>query len=139
MNSLSELQVYHLNFEITENDTPLYYLATPISTKNPTELWGRYEDGARVLARLITGGYQAFCPITHWLTAGTQWQLPRTWSFWRPVSYKMLSICDALLVLKLEGWKQSEGVQAEIAKAKQLGLPIFYLPHSGDIKLAIRG
>jgi hypothetical protein len=34
----------------------------------------------------------------------------------------MLRRCDALAVLRLPGWEQSVGVQAELALARELGL-----------------
>lgn len=36
----------------------------------------------------------------------------------------MLQRCDALIILTLEGWRASQGVQAEIYFAEQLQLPI---------------
>ena len=36
----------------------------------------------------------------------------------------MLQRCDELIVLTLTGWETSRGVQAEIAFAKEINLPI---------------
>ena len=35
--------------------------------------------------------------------------------------------CDRLVVLMLDGWKQSRGVHAEIAIARRLGLPVTFM------------
>lgn len=39
----------------------------------------------------------------------------------------MMAACDELVVLLLPGWRESEGVQAEIDLALELDLPIRYL------------
>jgi uncharacterized protein DUF1937 len=40
---------------------------------------------------------------------------------------KQLACCDEVVVLRLEGWKESTGVQAEIAEAGALGKPLRFL------------
>jgi hypothetical protein len=54
--------------------------------------------------------------------------LPTDWAFWQRFDEEHLKRSDELLVLQIEGWRESEGVQAEIALAAALGVPIDYVP-----------
>jgi hypothetical protein len=49
------------------------------------------------------------------------------WENWRKFDLEMLSRCDRVIVLKLPGWESSRGVAEEIARAKELGLPIEWM------------
>jgi Domain of unknown function (DUF1937) len=51
--------------------------------------------------------------------------------FWQQHDMAFLSVCDEVMVLKLDGWAQSVGVQAEIAAAKALGKPVSFLDVAG--------
>ena len=57
-------------------------------------------------------------------------------AYWRTHGLKMLSGCDALLVLQIQGWEESVGVQAEIEHAMSEGKPIYQCENKvvfGDI------
>jgi uncharacterized protein DUF1937 len=43
------------------------------------------------------------------------------WRIWRRVDRWFLQACEQVVVLTLPGWQTSEGVQAEIALAAELG------------------
>jgi hypothetical protein len=47
----------------------------------------------------------------------------------------MLQRCDELAVLKLPGWRESTGVTAEIAIAREFGLPVRFI-EPGEPKTA---
>ena len=47
--------------------------------------------------------------------------LPGEWSFWQPLAREYLRRCDELVVLRIEGWEESEGVRAEIEFVAALG------------------
>jgi len=115
---------------------PLYYLASPISTKDPLLLWGRYEAASRALARLITAGHLCYSPMTHWMSAVATWHLPMNWAFWEPISRNFHQRCDAMIVLQLPGWEESKGVQTEISWGLASNMSIFTVPASGDPELA---
>jgi hypothetical protein len=53
------------------------------------------------------------------------WQ--SVWSFWEQYDRKFLERCDEVVVLMLDGWEESVGVQAEIRIAGELGKPVRYL------------
>ena len=42
----------------------------------------------------------------------------------------MLRACGRLAVLMQDGWKESVGVQSEIAIAREMGLPVEFIEHN---------
>jgi hypothetical protein len=67
-----------------------------------------------------------FSPIvpSHPLVA---YGLPTDGSFWQRVDAEHLRRCDEAVVLMLDGWGSSDGVQVEIRLAQELGKPLRYI------------
>jgi len=86
----------------------------------------RFEAACRATAELIRQGRSVFAPIpyTHNLC---RYDLPLDWQFWQRHDLAFLAMCSEVVVLKLDGWASSVGVQAEIAAARALGKPITFL------------
>ena len=99
------------------------YLAGPYSHPDPEVREGRYRAACRKAADLMRKGALVFSPIvqSHPLTFHG---LPGDWAFWEHYDRRHLEQCDEVLVLTLSGWKESKGVQAEIALAEKLGKPV---------------
>jgi hypothetical protein len=103
------------------------YLASPYTHPDPLVMKSRFETVAIVTARLLAEGEVVFSPICHCHPIKDLASLPHTWDFWEPYDRAFLSVAKALYVLKLPGWKESVGVQAEIRIAKEMGIPIKYI------------
>jgi thiol-disulfide isomerase/thioredoxin len=56
----------------------------------------------------------------------TQHSLPGHWQFWERHARWHLERCDEVVVLMLDGWDESEGVQAEIQIATELEKVVWY-------------
>jgi len=109
---------------VAESD--LVYLASPYSHPDPAIRQARYQAACRAAAWLIGQGHLVFSPIAH--SHGIAQQgLPGDWEFWQRHDRRMLEACDRLVVLTLPGWRESRGVQAEVAIARKLGKPVGYL------------
>jgi len=105
----------------------LIYLATAYSHKSFFVMQERYTQASRILGELMKQGKAVFSPIAHTHAAAILVDLPKDWQFWQAHCELMLSKCDKLLVVKMDGWQESRGVQAEIEFAKKLGMPVEYL------------
>jgi len=104
----------------------MIYLASPYSHPDPQVRQARYEAVCRAAAALMREGHAVFSPIAH--SHGiARYGLPLNWEFWERYDLEMLATCEELWVLKLDGWQQSRGVNAEIAAAKTLGKPIRFV------------
>lgn len=106
----------------------LFYLASPFTHPSKHVRSRRINRVTDVTIRLLRAGIQAFSPISYngaW--ERTVYRLPCEWPFWEKYDKNFLKRCDAMIVLKIPGWKESVGVTAEIEYADQLGMPIFYI------------
>ncbi|MBS0210422.1 MAG: DUF1937 family protein [Planctomycetes bacterium] len=113
----------------------MIYLASPYSHPSTAVRERRFEEACRAAATLLRSGLVVFSPIVHsHPIAGLG--LPTNWEFWSQIDRAYLARCDVLAVLTLAGWQDSVGVQAEIAFARELGLPTVYVA-PGD--LAVEG
>lgn len=105
----------------------LIYLASPYTHDDPVVVHDRFVMACKKAAKLFAAGEYVFCPIAHAHPIKMVGELDGQWSFWQPYDEYMLSLCDDLYVLMLDGWKESRGVQAEIKYAERFGIPISYV------------
>jgi hypothetical protein len=107
----------------------LTYLASPYS-KYPGGREAAYEAVCKKAAELMLEGENIFCPIAHSHPVETIGGIDpekASHDFWLKQDFAVLAKCDKLIVYMMTGWETSFGVQAEIAKAKELNIPIeFY-------------
>lgn len=103
----------------------LVYLASPYSDDDERVREARFDKACRVAKHLIGHGYNVFSPIAHSHPVATHYgspELPKGWSFWRRIDTQFLRACDELFVLTLPGWRESEGVLAEIAAFQKFSM-----------------
>jgi hypothetical protein len=105
----------------------LYYLASPYSHDNQHVKDHRFQVVQEVTVKLLLdAGLYAFSPIAYNHPMVIH-DLPTDWGFWEEYDKAFIDHSDGLIVLTIDGWKESVGVQAEIEYAKNLNLPIVYL------------
>ena len=104
----------------------MIYLASPYTDPNPTVREVRFRDACRAAAGLMRAGHVVFCPVAH-SHPMTAFGLPTDWSYWEQCDREFLRRCDELVVLTLDGWRASVGVQAEIRLATELAKPVSFL------------
>lgn len=107
----------------------LVYLASPYSHPNAEVRDLRFREVNRVAGDLVRLGMQVYSPISHSHAMATEGDLPKSWLFWRAHCYAILRACSRVVVLMQNGWEESVGVQAEIAIAREMGLPVEYKEH----------
>jgi len=105
---------------------PLIYLASPYTHQNAEVRRYRYTQALRATRLLMLQGRHIWSPIvyTHQLAEAG---MPVEWEFWESFDRAMLSRCQELWVLALDGWRQSRGVQEEVRMARELGLRVYEL------------
>lgn len=106
---------------------PLIYLACPYRHDERAVRVYRFECVTKVAGELMRQGKVVFSPITHCHPIASAVDLPTTWEYWQYFDRAFLERCSQLVVLCLWGWRESVGVQAEIAMAKELRIPTDYL------------
>lgn len=117
------------------NYMTFYYLASPYSHKDEVIKHKRKVAASNVIIKLMQQHIYAVSPIVHNTTLVDDWQseLDTNWDFWIDYDFAMLASCRSMLVLTIDGWKESVGVTAEIAYAKKLGKTIKYVNIEGEI------
>ena len=103
------------------------YLAVPYSHPDPAVRQARFETVNEVAARMMAEGHYVFSPISHTHPIAMAGDLPKGWEFWSEYDRQMLMRCSRLVVLMLDGWRESVGVQAEIRIASGWNMPIEYV------------
>lgn len=109
----------------------LIYLASPYTHPDVIVKHERYNKTRYVLSDMLNEGYIVFSPIVHCHHLHLEHEMPEDFDFWARYNIAVLRHCDRLMVLMLDGWKESKGVTYEIEAAKILGLPVEYM-HGTD-------
>ena len=94
------------------------YIACPYSDIDK-ELSYRVSMG--IAAYFINKGFNAFAPIVHSHPIAKFYELPGGFDFWSQIDYQYIDWCDEIVVVMLDGWEESTGVQAEIEYAVMNG------------------
>ena len=104
------------------------YLACPYTSDDPLTTKFRVSCVDRVAANMMSKGMTVFSPLSgsHPISKRVP-EGGNTWEFWERQDIPFLMACDKIVVLKLHGWEDSQGVTDEIAVAKELGLIVEYI------------
>lgn len=103
------------------------YLASPYSHKSEEVKHKRFLIINKYAAKLMREGNIVFSPISHSHPIAIDHKLPGDWEYWQKSCEAFVSVCKSMVVLKLDGWEVSTGVQAEIKLAQELNIPITYI------------
>lgn len=109
----------------------IIYLASPYSGSDEQKI-ARYEAAIKTTVFLIKEGHNVYSPIVHSHPLSKKLP-PQGWDFWKAIDFPMLDRCDLLMVLTIEGWRSSVGVQEEIAYAATHSIPISYIDIDGKM------
>ena len=114
----------------------LCYIASPY-TKYLHGIDQAYKDVCAVAAVLITHGVKVFAPICHSHSIATHGNInPLNHNMWLAADEPMMDAADALVIVKLDGWNESYGVDYEVDVFKAADKDIFYLnPNTMELSL----
>ena len=122
---------------------PICYLASPYSWQSKSKEIGankpdysqqkeeieqkRYELITEATARLYETGITVISPITLTHPLAKQYGLgDKGLDFWLEHDFRLILRCDFIIVLMLDGWKDSTGVNEEIKFCHSRGIPVLY-------------
>jgi len=100
------------------------YLASPYSSPSPALRRARYIAAVVATKELMQQGKVVYSPIVHWHMQTTMFDLPFDYLTWKGQNDPMMDVSGELLILQIEGWKESKGVQNEIQVFKNNNKPI---------------
>ena len=84
----------------------MIYVASPYSCAALAVREGRFEMACRATAQLIRTGELAFSPIVHSHPL-VKFGLPTDWDFWQRCDQSLMSCCQEIVVLQLDGWRRA--------------------------------
>ena len=102
-------------------DIKRVYVAGSYNADNIIKALDNIKRGTYVCVRLLKKGYVPFCP---WLDYNFHWFGDLTIDDYYRYSMGWLEVSDCIYVLKHS--EKSNGTQAEIKRAKELGIPVLY-------------
>ena len=85
----------------------------------------RHAAVSECFTNLVLAGLIVYCPIT--MTHPIDIKRNLGGEFWYEFDKPFLQFASQLFILKLPGWEESKGVQAEIKTALARKIPITYL------------
>ena len=106
------------------------YLACPYTHPDPMIRRHRFEAATAVAADLIRSGRIVFSPITmthpiDMVLAGASNTLGS--DYWVAFDEAFMEMCSEMVVIQLDGWDRSSGIQREIAFFTDRKKPIRYM------------
>lgn len=102
-----------------------WYLATPYS-RYPHGRRRAFEDACALAGRMVRDGVGVFCPIAHSHPIAVVAHLdPLAHDIWLPADAPLMAAAHGLVIGDMDGWRESTGVQAEIAAFTAADKPIF--------------
>jgi len=103
----------------------MIYLASPYTHRDACVRHARFDAACRAAADLVHAGQVVFSPIVHGHPL-VRFGLPTDWAFWQRFDTEHLRRYDEVIVLQIDGWRESEGVRREIELAAALGKRVEY-------------
>lgn len=103
------------------------YLASPYSDSSPAIRETRFRAACRAAAKLMLDGKCVFSPIAHSHPVDLCFPSIQSGAFWKAQDIPILRHASELVVLKLDGWEESSGIQWEMELARTLHIPVTYM------------
>jgi nucleoside 2-deoxyribosyltransferase len=103
------------------------YLASPYSHPDPAVRRRRFKAACRAAAALLKQGLDVYSPIVHSTPIAACGIDDMDHAFWMRVDKPYLDWCRMVMVLKLDGWRQSRGINMELAAARRLKKPVCFI------------
>lgn len=113
-----------------------FYIATPYS-KYPYGLEAAFRGACRITGMLIAAKIPVYSPIAHSHSIAKYSHMdPLDHQIWLPADKPMMDAAYGLVVVMMDGWDKSIGIEHEIAAFAKAGKPIIYM-EPGEIPLEL--
>jgi len=114
--------------------TNIEYLAIPYTDDSEEVMDFRARVSDIICADLMNKGRYIYAPISSCHHIAKKYGLPRNWQFWKGMDEEYVGMCKKILIVALDGWQSSTGVNAEIEIAMKAGITIEYIDPEPYIK-----
>lgn len=104
----------------------LIFISSPYSHPDKSVQESRYELICELASILINKGEYPISPIINGHPT-TKYGVRGDWEFWSNYCIEILSVCQKVYVVDLDGWQESTGVKYEIDLAKSLDKEVYLI------------
>lgn len=115
---------------MTASEGGFWYLATPY-TKHPRGRAVAFLEAAAAAAICFKAGIPVFAAIPHAHPISDAGQMATDYDTWAPINELMVGLARGVIVVRLDGWDESDGVKAEMRLCARLGKPIYFMDATG--------
>lgn len=116
-------------------ENPLIYMAGPYTHLSYHIREKRFKDLCWTAAQLIKSGLMIYSPISHSHPILEIGQLPVSFDYWKEFDEHMISLSSRVIVITLDGWKESRGVTSEISFSVRNQKVVEFYSLSSDNKI----
>ena len=102
----------------------MIYISCPYTHVDLAVQKYRYRISCIAASKLFAAGIVCFNPLANSVPAVEFGGIDLTHSQWLDIDFEILRRCDEILLLGLEGWRQSVGVKSELCEAMARGKPV---------------
>lgn len=104
----------------------MIYIATPYSHADLAVMELRYHAAVQYTGILMNNGHVCFSPIAYGHGLAQAHGLRTDAEYWEEFNFQILDHAETIHVLKLPGYKESVGIKAEVERARNKRLNIFW-------------
>ena len=108
------------------------FVISPYTHENRWVVIERVLEADLYVAELVRQGKVVYSTVSAMDHVTRLCALPNDWEYWKHHCEQMIASTYEVHVLCLEGWEESEGVQAEIEIAKMFNKKIQYIKKVGQ-------
>lgn len=108
-------------------DKRIEYLAIPYTHDNIFVKHFRAEVSNYIASELTKQGRIIFAPISAWHHLAIKYGLPGNFEYWKELDEQFICASKKIIVVMLDGWRESKGINLEMTIAKENGVPIEFL------------
>ena len=102
----------------------MIYLASPYSHPDQAVRRRRFRAACRAAGVMLRAKLMVYSPIAHSAAIAACGLDDMDHDFWMHVDRPYLEWCHMVMVLTLDGWRESRGVNIEIAQARAMHKPV---------------
>lgn len=106
------------------NKDQLIYIGSPYTHPDKSIEQLRHDQVLDITADLLNQGFHVISPIVHCHPLSVKHNMRGDFEFWKKYNFALLGKCDVLLVVTLDGWKESVGLKTEIEFAQDNGISV---------------
>lgn len=110
---------------------PIWYIASPITHKDPNVVKDRLEAVSSFHQFLLKNDILAYSPHVHYHLCLELAEM--NWEFWKVPSLEFLHRCDGMIVYMMDGYMMSEGIRAEVEYNQVTGKPVLWCPKESEV------